>query len=118
MIMGLIGLLLPILGIIGYANQIWWLFYIAGGIAAVLDVLSLLTGELRCAGSFITIVFWIAGYLLTDSVWDGIILGSCASSILMIVGTFIFVAFTAGIGAALTGFTNLIEWVRNLRHNK
>lgn len=40
--MGCIGLLLAILGIFGYANQIWWLFYLAGGIAAIFDILALI----------------------------------------------------------------------------
>ena len=54
--MGCIGLLLAVLGVFGYTNQIWWLFYLAGGIAAIIDILALISGELRCFG---TIAFGI-----------------------------------------------------------
>ena len=38
--MGCIGLLLALLGVFGYIDQIWWLFYLAGGIAACFDILN------------------------------------------------------------------------------
>ena len=70
--MGCIGLLLAILGIFGYANQIWWLFYLAGGIAAVFDILALISGELRCLGTIITVGFWVSAYRQTGSLVDGL----------------------------------------------
>lgn len=107
--MGCIGIILPILGLIGYANEIWWLFYIAGGIAAIFDVFAVIAGSLRCFGTLLTIAFWIGGYRYTNSITDGVILGSCASYIVFILVTFVFMAITAGISAAVNGISNLFH---------
>ncbi len=112
--MGCIGLLLAILGVFGYANQIWWLFYLAGGIAAVFDILALISGELRCLGTIITIAFWVSAYRQTGSIWDALVLGSCLSTVVMVVVSFIFMAFTAGISVAISGLTSMFDWIKNL----
>ncbi len=62
--MSCLGILLPLLGLVAYANHIWWLFYLAGGIAAVLDIIAIINGDLGCFGAIITIVFWVLGYQL------------------------------------------------------
>ena len=113
--MGCIGLLLPILGVFGYANQIWWLFYLAGGIAAVFDIIALTSGELRCFGTIVTMVFWYYAYRLTGSFWDGFVLGSCLSTIVIVIVSFILEVFTIGIVAAIAGLTSLFDWLKNIR---
>lgn len=105
--MGCLGILLPILGLIGYYNDISWLFYTAGSITLVLDVVALVSGALRCLGSIITIAFWISCYNHLGKFWDGLILGSCTSTLVMLIGIFIFFVFTAGFGAAIAGLTSL-----------
>lgn len=112
--MGCLGLLLAILGVFGYANQIWWLFYLAGGITAVFDILALISGELRCYGTIVTIGFWVSAYRYTGSFWEGLALGSCLSTIVMVVAFFIFMAFTAGISVAISGLTSMFDWIKNL----
>ena len=112
--MGCIGLLLAILGIFGYANQIWWLFYLAGGIAAIFDILALINGELRCLGTIITVGFWVSAYRQTDSLVDGLVLGSCLSTVVMVVVIFIFMTFTAGISVAFSGLTSIYDWIKNI----
>lgn len=112
--MGCIGLILAVLGVFGYANQIWWLFYLVGGIVAFFDVIALISGELRCLGTIVTLVFWYSAYRLTGSVVDGIILGSSASTVFMVVITFVFMAFTAGIGAAFSGLISIFDRLKNL----
>ena len=113
--MGCLGLLLAILGVFGYANQIWWLFYLAGGIAAVFDILDLISGELRCLGTIITIGFWVSAYKQTGSFWDGLVLGSCLSTVVMVVVSFIFMAFTAGFSVAISGLTSMFDWIKKLK---
>ena len=111
--MGCLGLLLAFLGVFGYANQIWWLFYLAGGIAAIYDILALVGGELRCLGTIITIIFWYNAYRLTGSFWDGLILVSCISTVAIVIASFITLVFTAGIGAAFHGLTSFFDWLKN-----
>lgn len=111
--MGCIGILLAILGIVGYANEIWWLFYLAGGIATVFDVLALISGELRCLGTIVTVAFWFYGYQLTSSFWDGLMLGSCMSTVVMVVASFAFMLFSTGLSAAISGLTSVIDWIKN-----
>lgn len=107
--MGCIGIFLPILGLVGYFNDIGWLFYIAGGLATIFDIIAVFTGALRCFGSLITIACWIRGYTLTHSIVSGVILGSCASYIVIVVVTFLFMAITAGTGAAIAGITKFFH---------
>lgn len=111
--MGCIGLLLAILGVFGYVNQIWWLFYLAGGISAVFDILALISGELRCLGTIVTVVFWYYAYRLTGSFWDGLVLGSSISTVIIVVASFLFMVFTAGIGAAISGLASIFDWITN-----
>ena len=112
--MGCIGIVLPILGLAGYYYGIDWLFYIAGGLTAVMDILSLIRGELRFIGTIITISFWITGYKVMGAFWDGLIWGSCASTIVIVFGTFVFIAITTGIGAAIAGLMGIFEWIKGM----
>ena len=112
--MGCIVFLLPVLAIFGYANQIWWLFYLAGGISAVFDILALLSGEYRCFGTILTVSFWYSAYQYTGSFWDGLVLGSSFSIVIMVIAYFVFIAFTAGIGAAISGLVFIFDWIKNL----
>lgn len=107
--MKLIGIILPILGLIGYANELWWLFYIAGGLVFLSDALAFLNGSLRCFGTLLTIIFWIGAYDYTGSIVDGVCLGSCASSIILMISTFVFIAVTAGFGAAIAGVLKFVD---------
>ena len=111
--MGCIGILFAILGLVGYANQIWWLFYFAGGFVAIFDVLALISGGLRCLGSIVTIAFWCYGYKLTSSFWDGLILGSCMSTLIMIAATFILMVISAGFETAVSELASVINWIKN-----
>ena len=112
--MGCISLLLPILGLYGYYFEIDWLFYSAGGIATILDIVALFNGQLRCLGSVVTIVFWFYGYRLTDSFWNGLIFGSCASSILLLVVFFVILTVSAGISAAIGGMFRAFSWFEDM----
>lgn len=112
--MGCLGIILPILGLVGYYYGIDWLFYIAGGLTAVMDIIALIQGELRCFGTIITIAFWISGYKETGAFWSGLILGSCASTILIVFGTFIFISITTGVGAAIAGLMGIFEWIKGM----
>lgn len=112
--MGCIGLILAVLGILGYANQIWWLFYLAGGIVVICDILAFIDGEQRCLGTIVTAVFWYFAYQLTGSFWDGLVLGSCFSSVVLVAVYFILMVFTAGIGVAIAGLTSIYDWIKNL----
>lgn len=107
--MGCLGFILPILGVIGYYYDINWLFYTAGSIATVLDIISIISGELRCFGTIITVVSWVAGYRYTGSLWSGMLLGSCVSTVIMTIGIFVFYFVTMGMGAAIGGFLSLWE---------
>lgn len=108
--MGCLGLLLAVLGVFGYVNQIWWLFYLAGGIVAISEILLLISGELRCFGTIATGVSWYYAYQLTGSFVDGLVLGSSLSIVIMVVA----MAFTAGFGTAIFGLTSLFDWIKNL----
>lgn len=112
--MGCLGIILPILGLLGYYNGIDWLFYLAGGLSALLDIFALIGGQLRCFGTILTIVFWVNGYQITGSVLDGMIWGSCISSIVMVIGSFVLLTVTTGIGAAIAGVMGVFEWMKNL----
>ena len=99
--MGTIGIILAIIGCVCYHYDIWWLFYICGAIVTLADIYSILDGELRCFGTLATMVCWRVGYDVTGSIIDGILLGSCASTVVLVVAMFVFLAVTGGIGAAM-----------------
>lgn len=107
--MEIVGLLAAILGCLGYHFEIWWIFYIMGGIAAILDIISILSGELRCFGTIITVACWCGGYKVTGSIWDGIVLGSCFSTILMLGIALVSPLIMIVIG----GILNVFEWIKN-----
>lgn len=48
---GILLVLLPIAGIIGYIYDWSWLFYIVGGLITLMEIIFLFTGALRCLGS-------------------------------------------------------------------
>ena len=79
-----------------------------------MDIIALIQGELRCFGTIITIAFWISGYKETGAFWSGLILGSCASTILIVFGTFIFISITTGVGAAIAGLMGIFEWIKGM----
>jgi len=108
--MVIVGILAAIFGCLGYHFEIWWLFYIMGGIAAIMDIISILRGELQCFGTIITIACWIGGYKITGSVWDGILLGSCFSTILLLGAALTMPVLTLIIGAIGAFF----EWIGKL----
>lgn len=82
--MQLIGLILPILALYGYYEGYMTLFYWTGSIVAVLDILAVLTGALRCVGTFLTVSCCVYFCKQVDSTWEGIVLGSCYSSIVVL----------------------------------
>ena len=108
--MGCIGYLLPFLGLLGFYNEIWWLFYIAGGLCLIMDVISLFNGQLRCWGSIVTIVFWIIGYRVVGSFWNGLIWGTCVSTLVLTLFALAMSVFTFGIGGVMVGF----DWIKKL----
>lgn len=112
--MGCIGLLLAILGIFGYANQIWWCSIWQEESLQFLTSLLLISGELRCLGTIITVGFWVSAYRQTGSLVDGLVLGSCLSTVVMVVVFFIFMTFTAGISVAISGLTSIYDWIKNI----
>lgn len=81
--MQLIGFLLPIAALYGYYTGHMTLFYWTGSIVAVLDIIAVLNGSLRCWGSLLTIACWRIACSQTDGTWEGIILGSCYAFIVL-----------------------------------
>lgn len=71
-----------IVGVLGYYNDIGWLFYIAGGFCFLIDAISFISGQLRPIAKVVTIVAWIVGNLYSGSFLDGVIWGSCFSTLL------------------------------------
>lgn len=104
--MGCLGLIIAVAGLLGFHYEIWWLFYIAGGLSAISDIFAIITGELRCFGTLATIASWTVCYRFTGSIIDGVVLGSCISSIVLVVSTFAFLVVTAGIGAAFSAISH------------
>lgn len=82
--MQLIGLILPILALYGYYSDHMTLFYWTGSIVAILDIIALLSGSLRCWGDILTLICWWGASRQTDDTWEAIILGSCYSSMIML----------------------------------
>ena len=89
---------LPIIGIISYYYEIWWLFYISGGIILWHDVtdnlfeerrgvLACLRGNVQDVRNYISCIrnvvtsigCWGIGYYLTGSFIKGVLLGACIS---------------------------------------
>lgn len=73
----MIGFLLPIAAIYTYYTGHTTLFYWTGSIVAILDIIAVLNGSLRCWGTLLTIACWRIACSQTDGTWEGIILGSC-----------------------------------------
>ncbi len=81
--MQLIGLLLPLAALYAYYNDHMTLFYWTGSIVAILDIIAIFSGSLRCWGSIVTMGCWIWAYNTVGSTWEGLILGSCWSFIIL-----------------------------------
>lgn len=74
---------LPILGLIGFANHIEWLFYIAGGLSALGTIPFVLARPFSFLGAFAGMCL-IVGYSYTGTFLSGIILGSCVAGLFAI----------------------------------
>ena len=59
-------------------------------------------------------IVWYYAYQLTGSFWDGLVLGSSLSTVVVVVATFIFMAFTAGISVAFSGLVSIFNWIKNI----
>lgn len=86
--------LLPIIGIIGYVCDLSWLFYIIGGIVTLTEIFLLFTGALRCLGSVLLIISCVIGYSITNSLWIGMLLGSCVTASVLSIGLVVFMCFS------------------------
>lgn len=86
--------------------------FIAGGLATIFDIFAVLSGELRCFGTLLTVAFWVGGYRYMGSVISGVILGSCVSYIVFLVVTFGFMAITVGNLAAVEGISNIFHYFK------
>lgn len=96
--MGCLISLLPFAGIAGLYFDIPWLFYVAGGISAIMDISSIIGGTLNLRPLIVTIVSMIGACIYTHSIIDGIILGSCASYIIMLLMPLLTIVFLPIIG--------------------
>ena len=94
--------LMPVLGIVGYINDISWLLYVFGGIITLTELCFLFTGALRCFGSVLLILSFIIGYGITKSFWIGMLLGSCITASILSIGLLIMMCFS-GV-STITGF--------------
>lgn len=94
--------LMPVLGIVGYINDISWLLYVFGGIITLTELCFLFTGSLRCFGSVLLILSFIIGYGITKSFWIGMLLGSCITASILSIGLLIMMCFS-GV-STITGF--------------
>lgn len=101
--MQLIGFLLPLVALYAYYNDYMTLFYWTGSIVAVLDIIAILNGSLRCWGTLLTVGCWVWACRMVDSTWEGLILGSCWS-FLVVMG---LMSITV-IPMLLVGFVGLI----------
>lgn len=72
-----VWILIPFLGIIGYYSEIMWLFYVAGIFSLLLASALLLFGKLGCFTTLFLVLSCTIGYILTETIWNGLILGSC-----------------------------------------
>lgn len=96
--------LLPIIGIVGYIYDFLWIFYIIGGLIALTEIFFLFTGALRCLGSLLLVLSCIIGYSITNSLWIGLLLGSCITASILSIGLIVIMCFS--------GLTTLTEWFK------
>ena len=104
LIVGLWLVLLPFMGIFGYVYDVLWLFYIAGGLITLTEIVFLFVGALRCFGSIMLIVSCIIGYSITKSLWVGLMLGACITASILSVLFIIIMCFSG-----LATITNLFK---------
>lgn len=100
--------LLPYIGIVGYVYDVSWLFYIIGGLITLTELFFLFTGALRCLGSILLIISCIIGYCITNSLWPGLLLGSCITASILSVGIFIILCFS--------GIATITDWIKGKRN--
>lgn len=96
--------LMPILGIVGYMNDISWLLYVFGGIITLTELCFLFTGALRCFGSVLLVISCIIGYSITKSLWIGMLLGSCITASILSIGLIILMCFS--------GVSTVTGWIK------
>ena len=97
-------IIMPILGIVGYMNDISWLLYVFGGIITLTELFFLFTGALRCLGSILLIISVIIGYSITKSFLIGMLLGSCITASVLSVGLIIIMCFS--------GVSTITGWLK------
>ena len=73
----IVWIIIPIFGIVGYYNDIMWLFYAAGILSLVIAGALLYFGELGCFTTVFLLVSLAIGYFVTGTIWNGLLLGSC-----------------------------------------
>lgn len=96
--------LMPVLGIVGYMNDISWLLYVFGGIITLTELCFLFTGALRCFGSVLLVISCIIGYSITKSLWIGMLLGSCITASILSIGLIILMCFS--------GVSTVTGWIK------
>lgn len=73
----IVWVLIPIFGIVGYYNNITWLFYAAGVLSLAIAGALLYFGEMGCFTVAFLLVSLAIGYFVTGTIWNGLLLGSC-----------------------------------------
>ena len=81
--MKFVPVVLPILGLLGFANHIEWLFYVAGGLSALGTIPFALSRPFSFLGAGV-VACMIIGYNCTGVFLSGIILGSCIAGLFAI----------------------------------
>ena len=80
----IVFLFLPVAGIVGYFIKIPWLFYISGGLTTLMSLFLLFSGAFRCLGSALLVISVAIGYYFTESILEGLLLGSCITTFLLV----------------------------------
>ena len=107
---------LPIIGLIAFLFNVWWLFYITGGIIAFYDIYNIIKGNLRFYATLFTLGLWIFGFFYTKSIIKGLLLGSCISTFLpciLICTPFVFLIIIGLIRSLIKIFIFPIHFIAN-----
>ena len=75
----MLSIIIVILGIIGFFFQVEWLFVLCGITCLIIDIMGIITGQLR-ASFLLMIVLYLPGFFLTDNFFSGLLLGAIISN--------------------------------------
>lgn len=86
-----LSVIIPIVGIISYFNEIWWLFYVSGIISIILFVYPNLIQNLirlNLGGILELLGYGICVFIcckVCENFWHGLLLGSCIMVLIALV---------------------------------